>query len=307
MAGRSELHADQIDRGLGCFLGLAVGDALGASLEFTERDRGPLHSEMSGGGPFDLEPGQWTDDTSMALAMADSLIRSRAFDPLDIMTRFLDWKERGTYSSTGRCFDIGNTTSNALFQFKNTGNPFSGSEHHFEAGNGSIMRLAPIVLFSLGDPEHLRTLACDQSRLTHGATDAVEACELLAVWLHEAIVTGDPALLQRSVPWSGKSRRVPGIAGGSFREKDRSEIRSTGYCIDTLEAAVWAVFKTSSFEEALILAVNLGGDSDTVGAVAGQIAGALYGLSVIPSRWLEPLTWRERLETTARQLLTATD
>ncbi len=143
------LSPEAQDRARGALLGLAVGDALGTTLEFTERDRKPHHTEMTGGGPFGLEPGQWTDDTSMALALADSLVERRGFDPRDLMTRFVAWRKKGDYSCTGTCFDIGITTQRALTTFQRTGEPFAGSTALDDAGNGSIMRLAPAVLFTL--------------------------------------------------------------------------------------------------------------------------------------------------------------
>lgn len=291
------------DRARGALLGLAVGDALGATLEFEERDIHPLHTGMTGGGPFDLRPGQWTDDTSMALALADSLIAHPEFDAADLMTRFGAWAKDGDYSCTGTCFDIGITTRNAIGLFRRSGNPFAGSEAPDTAGNGSIMRVSPVAIMALKDPELAARLARDQSRTTHAALEAVEACDLLVLILREAILgRGKDALRPRE--WAG-TRAVQRIAKGGWASKDRSRIKSTGYVIDTLEAALWCTSKADSFEEALVLAVNLAGDADTVGAVTGQIAGAVFGASAIPERWLQPLAWRERIEDTAERLLAA--
>ncbi|WP_018261586.1 ADP-ribosylglycohydrolase family protein [Methylobacterium sp. WSM2598] len=288
-----------LGRAQGTLLGLAVGDALGSTLEFVERDTQPLHTEMLGGGPFDLEPGQWTDDTAMALALADSLIDCSGLDPHDLATRFVRWWQNGAYSCTDTCFDIGITTSEALARFVRTGQPYAGSTHPRSAGNGSLMRLAPVALFSLNDPERADQLARDQSRVTHAAPQAVEACAYFVQLLREAIL-GQPDVL-RSRTWSSDSA-VAAIAAGSWRQKSRDQLRSSGYVIDTLEAALWAVGTTTSFEDALILAVNLGEDADTVGAVAGQLAGALYGAAAIPERWLQPLAWRDRITRIADQL-----
>lgn len=290
-----------IDSAVGALLGLAVGDALGTPLEFSARDGLPRQTEMTGGGPFRLAPGQWTDDTAMALALADSLVRRRGLDPADLMTRFVAWWRFGEYSCTGRCFDIGTLTAAALARFEETREPFSGATHERSAGNGSIMRLAPAVLATLDDAAETERVARDQSRTTHGAPQAVDACVLLAATLREAILGVGGPLGPRD--FAGHHPAVISIAAGSWRNKPRAKIRSSGYVVDTLEAALWAVGSTASFEEALILAVNLADDADTVGAVTGQIAGAIYGAAAIPERWLAPLAWRETIEAAALALL----
>ena len=289
------------DRTHGALLGLAVGDALGTSLEFTRRDTQPLHTEMLGGGPFDLQPGEWTDDTAMALALAASLISCSGFNPHDLAARFVSWWQDGAYSCTASCFDIGLTTRDALARFVRTGDPYAGSTDPRTAGNGSLMRLAPVALFALRDAARADQLARDQSRITHAAPQAVEACALFVQLLREAIL-GQPDVL-RPRAWSGDPA-ITAIAAGSWHPKTRDEIRSSGYAPDTLEAALWAVGTTASFEEALILAVNLADDADTVGAVTGQLAGALYGAFAIPERWLHLLAWRSEIFEAADRLLT---
>jgi ADP-ribosyl-[dinitrogen reductase] hydrolase len=291
---------DISDRAQGCLLGLAVGDALGATLEFATRDSLPRHTEMTGGGPHRLAPGQWTDDTSMALALGDSLLACNGLDASDLMERFQAWFARGEYSCTGACFDIGRTTAEALFRFSGTGDPWAGSVSEYAAGNGSLMRLAPAALFALHDDALALRLARDQSRTTHGAPQAVEACALFAAMLREAVLGAGKNVL-RSRPWPGH-QAVSAIAAGGWRGKDRSEISSSGYVIHTLEAALWCVDRSESFEAALALAVNLGDDADTVGAVTGQLAGAIWGAKAIPERWLAPLAWRERIEALALAL-----
>ncbi|WP_455991014.1 ADP-ribosylglycohydrolase family protein [Methylorubrum extorquens] len=287
------------DRAHGALLGLAVGDALGTTLEFTRRDTQPLHTEMTGGGPFDLKPGEWTDDTAMALALADSLISCSGINPHDLAARFVSWWQDGAYSSTKTCFDIGLTTRDALARFVRTGDPYAGSTDPRTAGNGSLMRLAPVALFALHDAR-ADQLARDQSRITHAAPQAVEACALFVQLLREAIL-GQPDVL-RPRAWSGDPA-ITAIAAGSWHPKTRDEIRSSGYVLHTLEAAIWAVGTTTNFEDALILAVNLADDADTVGAVTGQLAGALYGASAIPERWLHPLAWRSEISAAADRLL----
>lgn len=290
------------DRARGALIGLAVGDALGTTLEFEARDAHPLHTEMTGGGPFGLQPGTWTDDTSMALALADSLLACGGLDAADLQRRFLRWMEHGEYSPTGRCFDIGVTTRQALARFQRTGDPFAGPVAEDTAGNGSLMRLAPAVLFALGDPAACRRLAAEQGRTTHGAPQAVQACTWFADLLHRAIDGEAKGELLAPQPWDGHPA-VRAVAAGSWRGKARAAIRSSGYAIHTLEAALWCVAETDSFEAACVLAVNLADDADTVGAVTGQLAGAIYGMAAIPARWLAPLAWRDRLLAVADGLL----
>ncbi len=301
------------DRAMGALVGLAVGDAVGTTLEFRSRDSVPRLTDMVGGGPFQLEPGQWTDDTAMALALADSLIACGDLDTSDLMTRFLAWYEEGAYASTGHCFDIGGTTRTALLRFKQTGDPLAGSTDPMSAGNGSLMRLAPIALRYWHDRPALRTAAAQQSRTTHGAPEAVSACVAFADLLAD-LIAGTPrseALAakggDRDQDGSGTSTdAIAAILAGSWRGKPRDAIRSSGYVVHSLEAALWAVGRTASFEEAILLAANLGDDADTVAAITGQLAGALYGLSAIPRHWFSRIAMQGRIIGMGTKLLDRT-
>jgi ADP-ribosyl-[dinitrogen reductase] hydrolase len=295
------MQEDILDRARGCLLGLAVGDALGTTLEFSRRDQSPWHADMTGGGPFGLQPGQWTDDTSMALALAESLLACQGLNQLDLMERFTAWYETGAYSCTGICFDIGSTTRQALQRFRQTGNPIAGSTSESSAGNGSLMRVAPVALYALANAESAALLARAQSSTTHAAPQAVEACDLFVDILRSSILTG---CVPSDRKWIGHSA-VVAVVAGNWRTKSRDEISSSGYVVDTLEAALWSVGKASGFEEALLTAVNLGDDADTVGAVAGQLAGAIWGVEAIPQRWLGVLCWRERIYELATRLVNA--
>lgn len=289
------------DRARGALIGLAVGDALGTTLEFEARDAHRLHTEMTGGGPFGLDPGVWTDDTSMALALADSLLTRGRLDAADLQDRFGRWMEHGDYSPTGTCFDIVVTTRQALARYRRTGDPFAGPTGEDTAGNGSLMRLGPAVLFALDNPAACRMLAAQQSRTTHGAPQAVQACAFFADLLRRAIGGEGKESLLSGQDWDGHPA-VQVVAAGSWRGKARTAIRSSGYVIHTLEAALWSVAETDNFEAALVLAVNLADDADTVGAVTGQLAGAIYGMDALPARWLDKLAWRERLVNAANAL-----
>jgi ADP-ribosyl-[dinitrogen reductase] hydrolase len=302
--GKPSASADPTtDRALGCLLGLAVGDAVGATLEFARRDERPPLMDMVGGGPFRLEPGEWTDDTSMALCLADSLIACEGLDQNDLTERFVSWWRNGQNSHNGRCFDIGIATRQALMRFGRSGNPVAGSTDPNTAGNGSIMRLAPVALRWSADPARAVEAARAQSLTTHGAPAAVEGCALLAEILVEAISAGDKTTALRHRTSTEPS--IAQIGAGSWRGKPRNAIRSSGYVVHTLEAALWCVDRAADFREAVLLAANLADDADTVAAVTGQIAGAVWGRSAIPREWLDRLAWREEIENRAARLLAA--
>ena len=297
----------------GALLGLAVGDALGVALEFQPPGSFEPLTDMIGGGPFGLEPGEWTDDTSMALCLAESLLQCNGFDPFDQLRRYVRWYREGHHSSTGRCFDIGNTVRGALERFERTGDPWSGSTDPNAAGNGSLMRLAPIPLFFASDPPLAIRIAAGSSRTTHGAPEAVDACRYFAGLLlgtlqgrsKEEILA--PGFTPVPGGWDADplSPAIADIAAGSFRRKDPPAIQGTGYVVRTLEAALWAFAKSASFEHGALLAVNLGDDADTTGAIFGQIAGAHYGVDGIPRHWTVKLARRDVIEDMARRLAVA--
>ena len=172
-----------IDRFRGCLIGLAIGDAIGTTVEFKARGTFEPVTDMVGGGPFDLKAGQWTDDTSMALCLAESLLISNGFDADDLMHRFCMWWDEGYLSSTGECFDIGTTVSEALSRFTISGNPFSVSSYPLSAGNGSIMRLAPVPMYFFKDLKKTIQVAFLSSKTTHGTEECLEACDLLSCML----------------------------------------------------------------------------------------------------------------------------
>lgn len=303
-----------LHRYLGAMLGLAVGDALGTTLEFSSPGTFEPITDMVGGGPFALAPGQWTDDTSMALCLAESLIECAGFDAADQMRRYVRWVDEGHWSSTGTCFDVGTVVRRALSAFRRTGNGFSGPVDESTAGNGSLMRLAPVALFFARDPELAIRMAADSSRTTHGTAAAVDACRYFAGLLLGALAGTPKGELLSSgfTPVAGLWAREPlhpavaAVAEGSFRRKAPPEIRGgKGYVIDTLEAALWAFATTEDFESGALAAVNLGGDADTTGAVYGQIAGAYYGARAIPAGWRERIALGEEIGEIAKKLLDA--
>lgn len=299
-----------LDRYRGCLLGLAAGDALGTTLEFKEPGEFEPITDIVGGGPFDLEPGQWTDDTSMALCLAESLVTKKSFDPVHQLETYVRWYRHGHLSVKGRCFDIGITTAGALRRFEQRRQQFPGSTDPGAAGNGSLMRLAPAPLAYGNNPPEAIRLAGDSSRTTHGAPECVDACRyfagLLLAAIHglpkNAILNNDYEPMVKCFLAEPLAGKVAEIAGGSFKRKSPPQIRGSGYVIHTLEAALWAFHTTESFRDGALKVVNLGEDADSTGAVYGQIAGAFYGEAGIPEQWRAKLAMRELIEQRAGEL-----
>lgn len=287
----------------GALLGLAAGDAVGTTVEFSPKDSFPPVTDMVGGGPFHLQAGQWTDDTSMALCLAESLTTCRGFDARDQMNRYLNWWKWGYFSSTGHCFDIGMTVAGALQKFASDGEPFAGSNDPRTAGNGSLMRLAPVVLWYFPDVPQALEYAEASSRTTHAAPEAVASCRLFAQMLINALSGMSKQEILANIPQLPQQEKLRHIAEGRYLQKTRAEILGTGYCVQSLEAALWCFAKGGNFEETILLATNLGDDADTTAAIVGQLAGAYYGVNGIPQRWRDKLWQYEDIDNLARKLL----
>jgi ADP-ribosyl-[dinitrogen reductase] hydrolase len=295
------------NRCVGCLLGLACGDAVGTAVEFKPRGTFAPVTDMVGGGPFNLLPGEWTDDTAMALCLAVSLLEKNGFDPQDQMERYCRWQDEGYLSSNGRCFDIGNTVAGALHRYRMTGEPFSGSTDPYTAGNGSLMRLAPVSMYYVEDLRKVVQYAGESSQTTHGAQEAVDGCRLFGKMIALALQgkTKEEVLFNTSDTSLAVPELAPSIAEislGYYRDKQEDEIRGSGYVGASLEAALWSFLNTESYKEAILRAVNLGEDADTTAAMCGQIAGAYYGVEGIPQEWLEKLVRREYIEQVARMI-----
>lgn len=258
---------------------------------------------MIGGGPFALPPGAWTDDTALALCLADSLLANPALDPADLLARFHRWWEWGENSATGVGIGIGRTTWAALARFRAEGHLIADDSAAL-ASNGGIMRLAPVAIRFHTSPEDAARLARAQSLPTHAAPAALDAAELLARILVAAIGGAGKAALTPA----GAYPEDPGIAAlaaGEWRGKRRDEVIADGSARATLEAALWAVCSADDFAAAVLLAANLGGDADTAAAIAGQIAGAVWGASAIPETWLENLVKVAHIRDRAERLYEA--
>lgn len=288
-------------RAIGALVGLAVGDAIGTALEFEVRDTCPRIDDMVGGGPFRLTPGQWTDDTAMALALTDSLLERGRVDPTDLMRRFEAWYRDGRYSCTGVCFDIGNATREAIETWQRTGDPLAGSPSPEIAGNGSLMRVSPVAIRWWNDAVARTEAARTQSQVTHASPQTLDACAAFAAMLADAIAGAPPSAVFRP-RGDGLVGPIATVMNGSWRGETRYAIKSTGYVAHTLEAAIWSVARTGDFRSAVLTAANLGYDADTTAAVAGQLAGALYGVAAIPEDWLARLAWRDEIERRAAAL-----
>ena len=297
---------EQLDRHHGALVGLAIGDALGAPLEFSQRDVLPPLTGMQSGGKFELETGQWTDDTSMALCLAVSLIETRSFDLRDQLNRFLKWRDEGYLTSTGECFGIGQQTFWALNDFQRTDIVARDSAGKWRSGNGSLMRLAPVPMVFADNLELVAATSAASSLTTHPLDECAEACaafgQLIAGaiqgWSREQILAE-----AQSIATSVSTEAVRSVLAGSYLNKSRDEISSSGYVVDTMEAALWAFAQADDFAHGALLAVNLGHDSDTVGAVYGQLAGAYFGMSGIPAEWREQLHDIDMIVDSADRLL----
>jgi len=288
---------------------MAVGDAVGTAVEFMSPGSFEPVTDMVGGGPFRLKAGQWTDDTSMALCLAESLVECGEFNADDQMSRYVRWYREGHWSSTGACFDIGITTGSSLARYEETGEPFSEPSTAYRASNGSVMRLAPVPLFFATQPEAAVALSGESSRTTHAAPASVDACRYFGGLIASASVgtakddlLGDRHVPARSwedfAPWHAE---IEEVARGSFKRSHPPDIAGTGYAVKTIEAALWAFLNSESYEEGLLKVVNLGDDADTTGAVYGQLAGCYYGLDGIPGKWGDRIARRaEVLELSTR-------
>jgi ADP-ribosyl-[dinitrogen reductase] hydrolase len=303
------------DQQRGCLIGLAVGDALGAAVEFEPPGEFAEVTGYRAGGPHGLKPGEWTDDTSMALALADS-IANAGWDLDDQLRRYLTWLHGGKYSVNGECFDVGGTTMYALLRYeKDNDARTSGDTRSNASGNGSIMRLASvpiryIELFPDKFDELLRLLV-ESSLTTHASEQCLSACAYMGVVLCGLMNRIDRAeVLSPQWPPLVELRRIRAlhpaieeVASGSFRKKRPPEIEGSGYVVKSLEAALWAFHDAADFRQAVLRAVNLGDDADTTGAVCGQLAGAYWGESNIPAEWRDGLAKKDMIETALQGIL----
>ncbi|WP_417223242.1 ADP-ribosylglycohydrolase family protein [Amphritea sp.] len=301
-----------LDKLRGMLVGLAVGDALGAAVEFMPRGSFKPVDDYRAGGPHNLDAGYWTDDTSMALCSGASLIQCNTHDPDDQMRRYQRWYREGYMSSTGHCFDIGHQTRKAIQRYEQSGIALHSGVHPDDtdsAGNGALMRLAPVAMKYHASLDQAIDAAADNAALTHTEPRCIDANRVFTFLLLRALKSTDKAQVlspEAVTEYFADTLdvEVNHVAQGSYNQLTESQVESSGYVVTSLEAALWAFYHASSFEEGAKLAVNLGDDADTIGAIYGQIAGAFWGYSAIPARWINELHDLSRLVTVADLLIT---
>lgn len=274
-----KLEEARADKRRGIVFGAAVGDALGVPYEFKKRDTFEC-TGMSEGGVHNRPVGTFSDDTSLLLATCASLKEGGKVDVEDMRRRFCDWLYKGAYTADGIVFDVGNATATALDRGY-------GCDEERSNGNGSLMRIAPLALVCASDDE-VRAV----SAITHAHTISTEACVTFVKILND-VIDGEclEDAMTAHLPDSGPLALLHEIA-----DAPRDEVKSSGFVLDTLGAALWCALHTRSFSDCVLAAVNLGDDSDTTGCVAGALAGAMYGYESIPAEWINALRGRELIE-----------
>lgn len=299
---------DFLSRARGALVGLAVGDALGTTNEFQPAGSFEPISDMVGGGVFRLEPGQWTDDTSMALCLADSLLALNRYDSYDVMERYDRWRKDGYRSSTGTCFDIGNQVMRSLWDFHENPRVPKGAPRSTSAGNGAIMRLAPVIIAGFEEREirEIVVTAGLSARETHYSVEAEAATEVFAALLVGALLGWAPEHIM-NVGWASTGPAFDEMAARVISddpaERASWESETSGYIVHGLRLAVHGLLDFPSFKDATLAIANLGGDADTNCAIYGQLGGAFYGIEAIPASWRSTLYQGEEIDALARTLV----
>ena len=302
------------DQIIGGILGLAVADAVGVPVEFQSRES--LHNnpvaDMRGYGTYNQPPDTWSDDTSLTLCLLDSLTNKK-IDYADIMQRFISWSDKGEYTAHGKVFDVGIATRKALHRFKEGTEPLQcGGTSEQDNGNGSLMRILPLAFylhtFCEMDNEKAFAIIHNVSSLTHAHKRSLIACGIyltIAKWFFEganilaAVCFGledAQEYYESKKEFAEDLKHYKCLFNKGFAKLPETEIRSSGYVVDTLGSALWCLLNTDDYEECILQAVNLGEDTDTVAAVAGGLAGMFYGVDGIPNEWLDQLARREYVE-----------
>lgn len=292
----------------GALLGLATGDALAAATQFRRPGSFAPIGDLLGGGPFDLPRGAWTDDTAMTLCLAESLLDRSGFDAADQVQRYARWQQQGYLSATGQCVGISATVARALAAAQWRRQPFAGSHDPKQLPPDPLPRVLAPVLFFFGSRGDAIDQAAEQARVTAQAPDLLAACRFFAAALHAAL-SGEPRERVLNPPresWAPArmSPRLERLATSAYRKAGAGELKPTGDGLDLLEAALWAFAAGGDFREGAIAAANLGGHSDTVTALYGQLAGAFHGVAAIPPAWRLSLARLPVLEELADRLLT---
>lgn len=295
----------------GAIFGHVIGDALGVPVEFVPRQRLQKHpvSEMAGGGSRGYPAGTWSDDSSMTLCALESLTECNGYDGADMMGRFAKWAQDGYMTATGKAFGIGRTTFAAICRFRRGEHPQAcGGKSEKDNGNGSLMRILPVVLFHFfckadeSDEQKIETVY-QASQLTHAHVRSQVACGIYSFVAEELLRKPEKASIPLGVKKSSEfyqdHEEYPNFSrvfSEEFFSLPVEEIKSGGYVVDTLEAAVWCLMNSGTYRDCVLKAVNLGGDADTIAAVAGGLAGILYGEAALPETWLGQLADSEMID-----------
>jgi len=290
------------DRVIGGLVGVCVGDALGVPVEFVSRDKLRLNpiKDMVGYGTHNQPPGTWSDDSSLTLCLAESLCKG--FDIHDIANKFIKWLYEGYWTPYGETFDIGNTTYIAISRLKSGVNPLdAGPKDEFSNGNGSLMRILPLSFYlEKMKKEEQFEITHKVSRITHGHLRSQMACGIYIQIAINLLKEDPPEIAYKKAkeisldyysrePYVYELKHFDRILKSDIRKLSINSIKSTGYVIDTLEASLWSFLNSKTFKDAVLTAVNLGGDTDTIGAVTGGLAGIYYGYSAIPKDWVKKI------------------
>ena len=287
---------------MGGIMGVAVGDALGVPVEFMDRTvlKAEQVKDILGYGTHNQPKGTWSDDSSLTFCLVESLCNG--FDLQDIGRRFVRWLDEGYWTPHGNVFDIGNATYQAISKLRAGITPTqAGGVHERSNGNGSLMRILPVALY-FADSETGELLAAthEVSCLTHAHPRSQMACGFYNIMIVELLkgksqqgayfcAVESFVDAYNTPPFSSEMGHFHRLFQMQIHEEPEDTIKSSGYVIHTLESSIWAFLRSSSFEEAVLSAVNLGEDTDTTGAVAGGLAGVYYGLDTIPGEWIEAL------------------
>jgi ADP-ribosylglycohydrolase len=296
------------ERFQGALVGLAIGDALAAHTQFRKPGTFAAVGDLLGGGPFELPRGAWSDDTAMALLLAESLSEREGFDANDQVQRYARWQREGYGSATGQCVGISASVARALATALYKRKPFAGSHDPEQLDKEPLSRVAPVVMYFFADAAAAVAHAAESARITAQAPMVLDCVRLLAAVLHQALSGRDkPAVLKppREM-WVTSNTRAEVLAlyEGSYVRKDAAEITGGGHIVQALEAALWAFHRSANFREGALACANLGRDSDVVTAVYGAIAGAHHGVSAIPGIWRNSLMKQDAVNDSADRLLT---
>ncbi len=292
-------------------IGFVVGDAIGVSIEFEDREKlmkSPVTS-MQGFGSYDVPEGVWSDDTAMTLATMDSIIKCNDIDCNDIADRFCNWLNNAEYTATNEVFDIGITTKYALMRYWEDKSDATkcGGTSIIENGNGSLMRMLPIALYCYYKKikqEEIFNIIKNVSSITHAHEISIMGCYIYVRYILYILNEKDKLAsynmiksIDYSVYFSKETiEQYNRLLNLNIRELKIDDIDSTGYVVSTLESVLWIILNCDSYSQSIIGAINLGGDTDTIGAITGSIAGIIYGYNSIPKKWLEKMKRLDYLE-----------